>query len=157
MSLSRIYNKDTRVSSIGKVSIDQRRNIFWAGSRSFEVTPHEAAIISRLMIISPFLPNEFTAEDMTRALSFQTEELFEQAFSELMDKLSDFDIANYGGNGSAYEETIYASELIREKGGGYSFYPPLAKLIGEKPILSDEQLDSIKYQSQSYQPLACCK
>jgi hypothetical protein len=122
-----------RGAKIGQVKIDAKNAVFVVGSQKIDVTTDEIEIIQRLMTMN----------------SCSDQELVNQTFEMLIKKLDNIDIANYGGNGSYYEETIRVSDLFKVENGVCRFDRGLALLVGNE-YLSDEQLWSIKFQPHDY-------
>ena len=147
MGLAAKFDMNTDTFSKGNISVSYKTNKFTVGSRSIEVTPHEVAIIGRLIHICDTIPSGFDVEEMTRSLRYQTEEAFETAFTDLMTKLGSFNIANDGGTGTIYyESAVTGADLFKVKDGKYSFNKDLAMLIGDNPELSEEQLKSVGFK-----------
>lgn len=139
--------------SIGRVMADGCADELIIGSKIIDLSNFEISFIDCLMKSKLGL----TKQQVIHSTSIPSVSLVEQVFSGLCEKLSTEEIANYAGNGSFCEDTIFAHELLSEEGGRYKFNRPLANLVGKKPILSDQQLASIRFLPKDHQPLACCR
>ena len=130
------------------------RDVLKLGDQSIYLTNHESAIFIKLMHARAGL----TKAELLDATQIPSSSLFDQIYNQLITKLSEVAIANYGGNGSFYDETIYACELLNEREGKIIFNHDLLRLIDQfGDILNDEALHSIRFQPRAYRPIFCCR
>jgi len=138
------------------VSFDQGTSNLRVLSHDLNLSSYEAGVVVSLLGIAAILPNDLSAQDICRRTGLQGEEAVDDVLASLQEKLDQVLLANEGGNGSFYEDTIYGGELFVKQGDRYTFNSDLAKIITEEKKLNDEQLSGINYQPRYYQNRLSC-
>lgn len=142
---------------LGETYIDLGQNIFHVGKVSIPLEQYEADILNIMMNAAVW--NKTVKPFTMMCLSnIVTRSMFDQIYEGLIKKLEQYPVSNYGGNGSYYGGTIYASDLIRTgKEVSQYFYKDLAEVIAQTLYPSDQDLWDIKYQSRNHVPMVCCR
>lgn len=144
---------------IGETYVDLGRDLFVVGKIQIPVDRDEANMISVLMSAALDVQNNhsFNFNDLRIRCGLPTDSICRQVFERLIEKLDKYPVANYGGNGSFYEDTVLASDLIRINQDGIYFYSALSCEIAKSNYPSDEAFESIDYFPRNYKTMACCQ
>lgn len=150
MVFAEAFAENTGIGYGDHIYMNSQTGIFTVGKRSFQLAQEEGAIVAFFLTAQLIYPNGVTGEQLANQFG-------EGALKSLLKNLEDFHIANDGGNGGLfYEDSITGRDLFVENEGKYKFNTKLAGLLKFGDILSDQQLDSIKYVPHWYRPMACC-
>lgn len=141
---------------IGNVYVDLAEHALVVGRTSIVLNSDLVQMVNVMLHESLFgersSPNRLMALCDIPSLS-----IFEQLYNDLIIELDKHPIANHGGNGSFYEDTVFASDLFRRDKYGIYFYRSLACIIAENDHPSDKAFESIKYFPRKYTVPACLR